>query len=611
MKKIYLYFTVLATVAAACTKDESDFSKDGYGLGPEVTPEVKMIIETISARSSSSTITRAAIADDGGAFSWTAGDDHIAVHVSKDDNHEYVFTSEEGGSGATVDGDDSSTASFTVAYQMGYTRDAFAVFPSTIVSKNAANYGQSGSTLDVTLPGSYKLDQVTGTRTPCPMIATNTGDSWDFYQLCGLLRLKVSNLPATTKRLEIDFDGKKVWGDFSIAADVTPGTSVIATTADADHDIITITKDGTTDAVLGETNMDLNIPLPTGSYSNITVTAYDALTAGTVTFTMTTAFAYSAQQAHGTKIAIKVPFPPGEFSVNADGKKVIFAPGNLQYLGNAAGTGTWRFAENQYDFMGDGPTSGTDYQGNVDYSSLGYDTYNTGSGSNPPTEADKKAARDLFGWGTSGYESKYPYMTTTTNNNYYKGSLFYVDENNNGANYDWGVYNSASITNGGGYSWRLLTSAEWAYIIGRTGRVYTRTDVPTFMETKNLYTSATVVGVKGIILFPDNWDGSQDRTIKYKTGGYSGTTCDAEKWAKFEDAGCVFLPATHVRSGTVFDSYYKNQGIYWSSTLVLVSSNYNGGALCISNTGGVTVNDRSRKLGNPVRLVRETPKPNN
>lgn len=600
MKKIYLYFAMLATVAAACTKDESAFLQDNGAL-PADTPEVKMIIETISARSSSSTITRAAIADDGGAFSWTAGDDHIAVHVSKDDNHEYVFTSEEGGSGATVDGDDSSTASFTVAYQMGYTRDAFAVFPSTIVSKNAANYGQSGSTLDVTLPGSYKLDQVTGTRTPCPMIATNTGDSWDFYQLCGLLRLKVSNLPATTKRLEIDFDGKKVWGDFSIAAVVTPGTSVIETIADDDHDIITITKDGTTDAVLGETNMDLNIPLPTGSYSNITVTAYDALTAGTVTFTMTTAFAYSAQQAHGTKIAIKVPFPPGEFSVNAEGKKVIFAPGNLQYLGNADGTGTWRFAEHQYDFMGDGPGNPNNetpspYQGNVTVS--GYTKYNTTAGMD--------VARDLFGWGASGSNGKNPWMTSTNSNDYYNGSL-------TGTDYDWGVYHRASgsstekITNGGDYSWRLFTSAEWAYIIKRTGRVYTRSDAPTYMETKNLFANATVVGVKGIILFPDNWDGSLDRTIKYGNASgtnYNGTTCDAEKWAKFEDAGCVFLPAAHVRKGTSISSSYTNEGKYWAGTI----QNGRGGSLDFSNTGGVTTsstNNSVRYLGISVRLIRD------
>ena len=47
MKKIYLYFAMLATVAAACTKDESAFLQDGNGALPADTPELKMIIETI------------------------------------------------------------------------------------------------------------------------------------------------------------------------------------------------------------------------------------------------------------------------------------------------------------------------------------------------------------------------------------------------------------------------------------------------------------------------------------------------------------------------------------------------------------------------------------
>jgi hypothetical protein len=99
--------------------------------------------------------------------------------------------------------------------------------------------------------------------------------------------------------------------------------------------------------------------------------------------------------------------------------------------------------------------------------------------------ADLDVARDLFGWGTSGYNNKYPYMTATNSGNYYNGSL-------NDTDYDWGVYHSASgnssekITNGGNYSWRLFTADEWSYLIARQGCVYTRTDVPTYNEIKDL-----------------------------------------------------------------------------------------------------------------------------
>jgi hypothetical protein len=304
MKKIYLYFSMLAAIAAGCDKAETDSPQNSI----ESAPDVKMVTETIYG-TTSSTSTRVTIADSNGDFSWTQGD-HIAVHVSKDNSHKYVLTSDEGGSGASAT---AATASFTVAYDFGYARDAFAVFPSTIVNESATNYGQDGSTLDVTLPPSYTRAQVTGTTTPCPMIAGNTGEIWEFKQLCSLLRLTVSNIPATAKRLEIDFNGKKVWGDFSIAADVTPGTSFIATTSDEDYDIITITKDGS-DAVLLEEEdqgtLILNIPLPLGTYSNITVHAYDALTGGASLMEGTMPFAYTAEIANGIKKSTALSNPP-------------------------------------------------------------------------------------------------------------------------------------------------------------------------------------------------------------------------------------------------------------------------------------------------------------
>ena len=591
MKKIFLYVALFAAVSTACNKTEIEPIQKGDEPGTEV----EMITETVTGRQG--VATKATIANSDASFKWTAGD-NIAVHVSNGDSHKYVFTSDEGASGASVA---EASASFTVVYEEGYSRDAFAVFPSTIVDANATNYGQDGSTLDVTLPSGYTLAEVSGETSPGPMIATNTaGADWDFYQICCLLRLTVNNIPPTAKRLEIDFDGKQVWGDFSIASPVTPSTSVIATADDDSHDMITITKDGTDVTLNNNAWLDvlvLNIPLPAGTYTNISITAYDALTGGNVIITTGSNgnFAYTASNSRGRKL--KASFPV--FSVSST-EKVTFAPGNLQYLGNTNGTGTWRFAEHQYDFMGDGPTSGTNYQGNVSVD--GYSKYNA--------SADPDVARDLFGWGTSGYNSKYPYMTSTNNNSYYNGSL-------TGTDYDWGVYHSASghsdekITNGGDYSWRLFTADEWAYIISREGRVYTRTDVPTFSETKNLYASATVLGVKGIILFPDNWDGSLDRSIIYgnaSNGGYTKTICDdAEKWALFETRGCVFLPAAHVRSGVTMD--YWNNGHYWSGTIFTpLANNYRGGTLEFSDKGAVTTSSTNaclRKLGQSVRLIRD------
>ncbi len=253
-----------------------------------------MITETISGIYCPAT--KATIADTDASFKWSVGD-NIAVHVSNGDSHKYVFTSGEGGASQAA-----ASASFSVTYDSGYSRDAFAVYPSTIVTANASNYGQSGHTLDVKLPSDYTLAQVQGEVSPCPMVATNSASSfsWDFYQLCSLLRITVSNIPANAKRLEIDFDGKKVWGDFSIASGIVPGTSVIATATDADHDFISITKDGS-DAVLGETSLILNIPLPVGNYPKIIVNAYDAVSGGNVISFDNISFGYTAAITKGVK----------------------------------------------------------------------------------------------------------------------------------------------------------------------------------------------------------------------------------------------------------------------------------------------------------------------
>lgn len=571
MKKNLIYMAALAMLAAACSNEDNiivDSPEDN------VTGDVKMITETITATNSDSKSTTRADVNDMAKFTWSESD-KIAVHVSDGKYYTAELTSGEG----------TNEAEFTVEYPEGKERDAFAVYPASIVAAEATNYGQDGEVLDVTLPASYTLAEVSGTTTPCPMIATNEpGSGWEFKQLCGLLRLTVKNIPASTSYLTIGFNGKKVSGDFSIASPV-PGTSEIQTTTTETDDIITITDLGTD--LAGE--MDLNLPLPTGDYTDVTVTAYNS--SDIAVLTLTNDFTYTAQRAHGRKVTTLMP---GLISV-AEGKQVVFAPGNLQYLGKEDGTGEWRFAENQYDFMGDGPAETATYRGNVTVD--GFTKYNT--------SADKDVARDLFCWGTSGYNGKNPWMTSKNVGDYYNGDLA-------GTDYDWGVYHSATgnstekITNGGDYSWRLFTSNEWAYAIARERKVYTRTDVPTFMETKSLYTSATVVGVKGIILFPDNWDGSLDRTIKYKTTGYAGTTCDAEKWATFEKLGCVFLPAANVRSG--IELTYPNEGKYWSSTIFKFGNEWRGGSLDFSKTGNVTTSSTNytvRRLGNSVRLIRE------
>ena len=106
---------------------------------------------------------------------------------------------------------------------------------------------------------------------------------------------------------------------------------------------------------------------------------------------------------------------------------MYFSQGNLQYQ---ASTNTWKFADNQYDYVGSTNSNiSSFYSGWI----------------------------DLFGWGTSGYHDAndpynvnyQPWSTSTSQvnssyNNYgYGPSINMIDPNLTGtnANYDWGVYN--------------------------------------------------------------------------------------------------------------------------------------------------------------------------
>ena len=263
------------------------------------------------------------------------------------------------------------------------------------------------------------------------------------------------------------------------------------------------------------------------------------------------------------------------FSVSAT-TKVLFSPGNLQWSANNGGStatthivagggtaaGTWRFAPNQWDTIGaNNENISSTYSGWI----------------------------DLFGWGTSGYNSKYPYMTSTTNSDYGNGT-----NNISGTNYDWGVYNeiynSKTQTTDAPGTWRTLTDDEWNYLINiRTTSSGIR------------YAKAKVNGVTGLILVPDNWSTATYNLNSTNTSSATYTTnvITSTQWTSLENAGCVFLPAAGYRSGTsvnVVGSY----GFYWSATC---GDSYYAYYLYFYS-GYVYTSSYYRCYGQSVRLVR-------
>ena len=212
----------------------------------------------------------------------------------------------------------------------------------------------------------------------------------------------------------------------------------------------------------------------------------------------------------------------GKFTINANGDQVYFSQGNLQYQ---ASTDTWRFAENQYDIIGNANSNiSPTYDGWI----------------------------DLFGWGTSGYDDKYPWMTSEIETDY-------GDNQNNIAytEYDWGQHNP--ISNGGNQAglWRTLSSAEMGYV------VYQRNNAD------NLYAMGLVNGWHGLIILPDDCvlPESIDFTPAYKDFTNTVNSFSLEQWNQMEAIGAVFLPVAGVRQG-IQVSQVDESGYYWSTDIL-------------------------------------------
>ncbi len=250
----------------------------------------------------------------------------------------------------------------------------------------------------------------------------------------------------------------------------------------------------------------------------------------------------------------------GLFTINANGEQVYFSKGNLQYK---ASTNTWRFAENQWDYVGtqypiNGSPGGT--VSGSDNSNISQ-TYN--------------GWIDLFGWGTSGYhDTNDPYnvnyqpwstsnesVNETYNSFGYGPSTNMPSPNLNGssANYDYGVYNP--ISNGGGQAdqWRTLTggsNGEWEYIFD------TRST-----QSGIRYAKAMVAAVPGVILLPDNWSASYYTLSNTNTSSasFNSNIITAQQWSTLESHGAVFLPAAGYRWETGVE-VVCSFGNYWSAS---------------------------------------------
>lgn len=257
----------------------------------------------------------------------------------------------------------------------------------------------------------------------------------------------------------------------------------------------------------------------------------------------------------------------GYFSVRGtaqgdDTYKVVFSRGNLQHIESALpNTGTWKFADRQYDFFACN-----------NLANAGFGVSNT---------------TDLFSWsfdysGDNTRDDKFGMFTYDFWNDY-------DDWTAGGTFQDWGYYKT--ISDDAPQTWFTMTSDEWYYLLHT--RVHLTGDnlrgkakitgIADHPGRLSISGNARPTEVYGFILLPDDWTpGDVPSGLTFTPASTSNpveNVYTVSEWARLEAAGAMFLPAagyaepyddddpeTTDGSAVVFDNATNQIGNYWSST---------------------------------------------
>ena len=215
----------------------------------------------------------------------------------------------------------------------------------------------------------------------------------------------------------------------------------------------------------------------------------------------------------------------GRFATS-DSTAITFSPANLWFRPSDS---LWKMPDDQWDTVG--------------------------QVSNSQLAAGYTGWINMLTWATSGYNGIYPVDTSLTGSHYGNGlsSL-------NGTPFDWGMINEIQHRNSSFQpgTWRAPKVSELEYILQHRP------------NAANLMGFATVNGIHGMVLLPDDWPGMPHgckfvpQPVSWDTNVYNGIF-----WTAMENRGAVFLPAEGYlhRSATPMHCHDQGwQGFYWTET---------------------------------------------
>ena len=513
----------------------------------------------------------------------------------------------------------------TYAIPSGGDEIYWAVYPTTLAGAytNGIPTNFTASTLTVNFPSTQTYNSsanaLSGNTLMAGYASVPAGDDHILFQMRNLgtvlkLTLK-ADASATNKRasrIEFSTINGALAGDFAVDNSATP---TVTPAANATKTLTVNLTDGTNNYIDLSTPKEIYVILPPMASKNLTMEIYNTDDRKSKKSVSSTSLARNNIY---TNIVNNITFELnsyyGPYTV-ATGRKVFFAPGNLQWSATGGTTeptthtvadggtapGTWRFAERQWQIIGND---------NINRSS----TYN--------------GWIDLFAWATSGFGGYQPYLASPNYNDYLP-----APQDAAGTYYDWGVYNNPALPKGRRNSeWRTLTASEWDVMLtsrstttmvnGVAAARYTLARLNTNSANGNNYTAAN--SHIGLILFPDDagtltlsGNGSQwgDINVDGNAPGRIAilSTISYSDWIMLEKKGCVFLPAAgdcQQRKSGIIVHTLNNMGRYWSGTFNSgtyhsMPSNKSWSVLFASNDSTLShiIPGQTRQFGISVRLA--------
>ena len=446
-----------------------------------------------------------------------------------------------------------------------------AFYPSTLTTDGVS----------ITLPAAQTY--VENSINEFPMYAESATNQLAFKNLCGVLKLHLTKANTNISSISVTANAE-ICGDYTVSH--VNGVPYLSYTGNGSK---TVTM-ACAPAQAIDNGRDFYIALPAfDTLKSITLTTDDGRVC---TKTVKSNVCIGVQRSTVTEITfgendMEFILPegalPGLFSVSAT-QQVRFSQGNLQYQ---ASTDTWRFAEHQYDYVGwDNINISSTYSGWI----------------------------DLFGWGTSGWNSGavcyQPWSNSTSYSDYYPGGSPSASLTGAYAEADWGWHNA--ISNGGNavHTWRTLSGSEWDYLL----RIRT--------NANEKWATGTIDGTRGVILLPDSWTlpegctfnpGGIRRDDRPEIENWINNIYSLSQWAAMEAAGAVFLPAAGHRTNSSVTEIgwphiirYVNRYGYYATTTpynVMCTQLVSFRSYSISVNHGNEINN-NRDAGLSVRVVR-------